>query len=59
MYVRLEKFIEPIVRLINMLNDYENRKNTYPDSNKYLDMVLDSTAIEINEIIKKENECKK
>ena len=58
-YVRLDKFIEPIVRLVNMLNDYENRKNTYPDSNKYLDMVLDSTAIEINEIIKKENECKK
>jgi len=45
-----------IKRLISSLNEYQARKNTYADPEKYLEMLLDSYATEINQVIKKQKE---
>lgn len=41
----------PISRLLRSLNEFENNKATYPDPDQYLEMLLSSVAIEINQIL--------
>ncbi len=48
-----------IRRLLHSLNDYRNLKSTYPDPDKYLEMLLSSVANEINDIIEREELEKK
>ncbi|MBP5354159.1 MAG: helix-turn-helix transcriptional regulator [Lachnospiraceae bacterium] len=50
----LNRFKTQIRRLIGLLDEYKIRKNTYPDPEKYLEMVLASVAAEINEEILRE-----
>ena len=47
----LNKFKDQIRRLIGLLDEFKIRRNTYPDPQKYLEMVLASVATEINEEI--------
>ena len=49
----LNKFKDQIRRLIGLLDEFKIRRNTYPDPQKYLEMVLASVATEINEEIVK------
>ncbi|MBO4652300.1 MAG: helix-turn-helix transcriptional regulator [Lachnospiraceae bacterium] len=47
----LNKFKDQIRRLIGLLDEFKIRRNTYPEPQKYLEMVLASVATEINEEI--------
>lgn len=54
MYLLLIKHIMPIRRLINSLNEFKSNKKTYPDPDKYLDILMTSVATEINNEIASE-----
>ena len=48
-----------IRRLINSLNEYRSRENTYAEPEKYLEILLSSVATEINHEIEKDKEDEK
>ena len=48
-----------IRRLINSLNEYRSRENTYAEPEKYLEILLSSVATEINNEIEKDKEDEK
>lgn len=60
----LDKFSSPIQRLINSLNEFRDKINTFSNSDEYLELIMESVAEEINmeiEITKrffKENKIK-
>lgn len=47
-FVNIQKFHLQIKRLILSLNEFEQKKETYPDQEKYLEFLLSSVANEIN-----------
>lgn len=47
------RFKEPIKRLIGLLDEFKLRKSTYPEPERYLEMIFASVAAEINEEIRK------
>lgn len=47
-FLHLESFSGPIKRLILSLNEFESKKETYQDQEKYLELLLSSVATEIN-----------
>lgn len=53
-YIYLQRFHSQIKRLILSLNEFEAKRNTYPDQDKYLEFLLSSVATEINNEIKLE-----
>ena len=53
-YLFIVKHAMSIRRLINSLNEYRDKKNTYPEPEKYLEMILSSVANEINKEIEYE-----
>lgn len=55
-YLFIVKHAMSIRRLINSLNEYRDKKNTYPEPEKYLEMILSSVANEINKEIEYEKE---
>ena len=55
-YLFTVKHTMSIRRLINSLNEYRDKKNTYPEPEKYLEMILSSVANEINKEIEYEKE---
>jgi len=50
-YLFIREYHNPIRRLINSLNEFEQRKDTYPNPEAYLDMLFSSVASEINKEI--------
>ena len=46
-----------ISRLLNSLKEFENKKETYPDPESYLEILKSSVANEINQSIKDEEEA--
>ncbi len=54
-HVGITKHMCPVKRLINGLVDFGKQKDTYPDPNAFLEMLLSSVAMEINKEIEKEN----
>lgn len=48
----LTRFQEQIRRLIGTLDEFKIRRNTYPDPDRYLEMILASVAAEINDAIR-------
>lgn len=56
-FLNVKEHHAPIRRLINTLNEFRERKDTYPDPDAYLEMLFASVASEINkEIEDKEKE---
>ena len=51
-YLYLVEHQGPIRRLINSLNEFEQRKDTYQNPDSFLEMLFDSVAAEINKEIK-------
>ncbi|SDM87814.1 helix-turn-helix domain-containing protein [Lachnospira pectinoschiza] len=51
LYLEIMKHQEPIKRLINQLNEFKERKDTYQTPDRFLEMILDSVASEINKEI--------
>ncbi len=49
--VSIGQYIEPILRLLKSLNEFRLKKDTFPDPEAYLEMLLSSVAAEINKII--------
>lgn len=47
-FLYIRNYIEPVKRFINSLNEFKQKKETYSDPEKYLDMLKNSVAIEIN-----------
>ena len=47
----LNRYKEQIRRLIGLLDEFKIRRSTYPEPEKYLEMILASVATEINEEI--------
>lgn len=47
-FVNIQKFHLQIKRLILSLNEFKQKKETYPDQEKYLEFLLSSVATEIN-----------
>lgn len=47
-FLRMTKHSAPIMRLLNSLNDFKNRADTYQNPSAYIEMLLDSVAAEIN-----------
>ena len=47
-FFKLEKYSFAIKRLLSSLNEFERKKDTYPDPDKYLDFLLSSVATEID-----------
>lgn len=50
-YLEIKKHQEPIKRLINQLNEFKEREDTYQTPDRFLEMILDSVASEINKEI--------
>ena len=50
-FFEIIRFQVPIDRLINQLNDFKIRKDTYQNPDAFLEMLLDSAATEINKYI--------
>ena len=48
-----------IKRLLNLLNEYRSRENTYAEPEKYLEILLSSVATEINHEIERDKEDEK
>ncbi|SEP68197.1 DNA-binding transcriptional regulator, XRE-family HTH domain [Lachnospiraceae bacterium RM5] len=55
-YLNIIKYHEPIKRLIKELNDFEKKKDTYSEPEKFLEMILESVASEINSEKEKDEE---
>jgi len=58
-FLSINEFRTPIKRFINSLNEFERNKSTYYDPDKYLEMLKDSVATEINNEIKRKLEEEK
>ncbi|MBR6366080.1 MAG: helix-turn-helix transcriptional regulator [Lachnospiraceae bacterium] len=61
-YFFLNKHWAPLKRLITSLDEFKEKKETYPDPDKYLEILLSSVANEINREIeneKKQRDTKK
>lgn len=56
-HLGITKHMNPVKRLINGLEDFGKQKDTYPDPNAFLEMLLSSVAMEINKEIEKEKEA--
>ena len=54
-YLGIRKYPDQIKRLINSLNEFRDKKETFPDSDVYLESLLSSVANEINSMIAQEN----
>ena len=54
-YLHLSDYSSQIKRLILSLNEFEAKKDTYPDQEKYLEFLLSSVATEINNEIDRRN----
>ena len=52
-YLYILKYSSSIKRLIESLETYKQKENTFDDPNKYLDMLLSSVANEINNMLEK------
>ncbi|MCR5516226.1 MAG: helix-turn-helix domain-containing protein [Lachnospira sp.] len=50
-YLKIKKHQEPIKRLIKQLNEFKERKDTYQTPDRFLEMIFDSVASEINKEI--------
>ena len=60
MFLMIHRHAGSIKRLINSLNEYKLKKDTYPEPEKYLEILLASVATEINneiESIKNKRKC--
>lgn len=55
-YLVVKEYSSQIKRLINSLNDFAQKKNTFPEPEKYLEFILSSVANEINDIISEKKE---
>jgi len=55
-YLVVKEYSSQIKRLINSLNDFAQKKNTFPEPEKYLELILSSVANEINTIISEKKE---
>lgn len=55
-FLFVSKYQEQIKRLISNLNDYKDKKDTFPDPRAYLEMVLSSVARDINRVIEAEEQ---
>ncbi len=55
-FMEILKYPLPISRLLGALNEYKSKKNTFPNPEQYLEILLSSVATEINNEIKKESE---
>ncbi|MBP3816967.1 MAG: helix-turn-helix transcriptional regulator [Butyrivibrio sp.] len=53
-FLFISQFPEQIKRLIASLNDYKAKKDTFPDPEAYLEMILSSVASDINKEIEKQ-----
>ncbi|WP_029232629.1 helix-turn-helix domain-containing protein [Butyrivibrio sp. VCB2006] len=53
-FLQLVRHTTPIKRLINSLNEFQRNLGTYPEPEKYLEMLFSSVAAEINLEIKNE-----
>ena len=53
-YLYLNKYNDQIKRLIKSLDEFNLKKDTYPDQEKYLELLLSSVATEINTEIENE-----
>lgn len=51
LYLEIKKHQEPIKKLIKQLNEFKERKDTYQTPDRFLEMILDSFAAEINKEI--------
>ena len=58
-FLNVREHHAPIRRLINTLNEFRERKDTYPDPDAYLEMLFASVAAEINKEINENNSQKK
>ena len=47
-FLVIHRFCNSIRRLINSLDEYKAKKDTYPEPDKYLEMLFSSVATEIN-----------
>ena len=56
-YLHLDKYSNPIKRLIVSLNEFQLKRDTYLDQEKYLELLLSSVATEINNDIELERQC--
>lgn len=54
-FLNVREHSTPIRRLINTLNEFSERKDTYPDPDAYLEMLFASVASEINNEIDAKN----
>ena len=55
-YLVVKDYSFQIKRLINSLNDYAQKKDTFPNPEMYLENILSSVANEINAIIREKEE---
>ena len=53
-YLQVVKYPASIKRLMNSLNEYRSRISTFAEPERYLEMLLSSVAVEINEEIAQE-----
>lgn len=53
-FLHLDQYSDPIKRLLLSLNEFQSKRDTYPDQEKYLEFLLSSVATEINNAIEKE-----
>ena len=58
-FLNIARYSMSIRRLINSLNEYRSRENTYAEPEKYLEILLSSVATEINHEIEKDREDEK
>ena len=49
--ILLFRFLQPLLRLIKSLNEFSYKKETFPDPDGYLEMLLSSVATEIDKEI--------
>lgn len=56
-FLNIDKYAMPIKRFINSLNEFEHKKDTYPEPDKYLEMLKLSIATEINNEIRQKAEA--
>lgn len=59
MFLQIVGHSMSIRRLINSLNEYRDKRDTYPEPEKYLEFILSSVANEINKSIAADLESKK
>ena len=55
-YLNILKYPDSIKRLIESLNGFKARKETYQTPEQYLEMILDSVAVEINHLIERDKQ---